>query len=164
MTVSNGALPETYKIVTATPIITTNGAAVVFDNVSLKNCQMAYIVIELLAAVGHAHIINPLLGANVTTCATVPTFNMRWWMNSAILVTDTLVEQTAGTTMTTDAAATNKLVVIQVNPDDMANQGATLDCLGCSITASTHAEDFVSATYILEQRFAQATPPSAILD
>ena len=163
MAMGNICLPQDFKIVTACPTTTTNGT-VTCDNISLKDAQMAWIIFEFLNPNGHACVINPLLGANVTTCATVPTFNCRYWENAAILATDTLVAGTSGTTYTISAAATNSLVVVQVDPAEMANQGATLDCLGCTITGGAHAADFVTGTYIIQERYAQATPRSAILD
>ena len=154
-------LPEQFKIVNASPIATTDGG-ITCDYVSLKNVNMAWIVLDFLQAVAHATVINPRRATAVTPTGSVAIAHAApWWSNVDYSSTDTLVAQTAATTQACTAAATNHMVVIQIDP---AQLGATYDVLGCVITTGGDATNFMSGIYVLEMRYAQATPPAAITD
>ena len=156
-------LPQDFKIVEG--IVTAHmNATMTSDNISLKDAHKAWCIIRLSNATGGAVVVNPLLGANVTTCATVPTFNIRFWQNAATGTTDTLVAQTAGTTFTTSAAATPCMVVFEIDPAEMANQGATLDCVGVTVTGGAQVGDHGNILWLIHERYPQATPRSAITD
>jgi hypothetical protein len=155
------SLPEKFKIVEGDTYALGN-ATMTLDNVSLKNVQMAWIVLRFDNNTGGAVVVNPLIGTNVTTCATAITFNADYWYNADTGTTDTLVKQTSGTTFTTDAGATDSMVIVRVDPAAVAAQGATYDCLGCTVTGGAQAGDFWNGFYILETRYPQATPPAAI--
>lgn len=158
----NLTLPEHFKIVSATAgCLTTNGI-VTLVNISLKNAVKAWIVAHFVRTAGAAEVIQPLLGANVTTCVTAITFNTPWWLNAAVATTDTLVRQADATAATMIVAVTSQLAVIEIDPADMAAQGVTLDCLGGTISASTSATSFVSVLYFIQERYAQSTPPTAL--
>lgn len=137
-------------------------ATLTLDNVSLKNVQMAWIVLRFDNTTGGAVVVNPLLGTTVATCATAITFNADYWYNADTGTTDTLVRQTSGTTFTTGAGATDAMVVVRIDPAACAAQGATLDCLGCTVTGGAQVGDHANGFYILETRYPQATPPAAI--
>jgi hypothetical protein len=157
-----GGFLEKYKIVTAcTP--TTTASTVTCDNISLKNAHKVWIVLAFDNASGHAVVINPLLGTAVATCATAITFAAPIWRNADTSATDTLVSETAATTVTLAATAAPMLVVVEIDPAAVRAQDGTLDCLGCTITGGAHA-DYVSAHYIVETRYPQATPPTALTD
>ena len=158
-----GSLVEQYKIVRGCTATAMN-ATVTLDNVSLKNVNKAWIVIQLSNATGKAVVINPLLGTSVATCATAITFSAKYWSNADTSSTDTLVANTAGTTLTVSSAATPAMHVVEIDPAAVAAQGATYDCLGCTITGGSNAGDYASAIYVLEMRYPQATPPAAITD
>jgi hypothetical protein len=154
-------LPEQFKIVVGTPYVTTN-AEVTCDYVSLKNVNMAWIVLQFLNAAGVATVINPRRATAVGPAGSVViAHNAPNWLNESTAVSDTLVRGADGTTVTTDAEISNKLVVIQIDP---AQLGETYDVLGCVISASGQVTDFVAVEYYLETRYGQATPPTAILD
>ena len=155
-------LPNHFKLVEGDSYCAMN-ATMTLDNVSLKNVQMAWIVLRFDNNTGGAVVVNPLIGANVTTCATAITFNADYWYNADTGSTDTLVAQTAGTTFTTGAAATDAMVVVRIDPAAVAAQGA-FDCLGCTVTGGAQVGDFANGFYILETRYPQATPPTAITD
>ena len=160
----NIGLPEKYKFVAATAgSVTTNGG-VTFDTVNLENCNKAYIVAMFLQAVSHATTIQPVVGTGVASCATSITFSAKWWKNADISSTDTLVAQTAGTSMACTAGATNQLIVIEIDPADVTGQSNTYCALGATIATSSQASNFVTAWYLLETRYPQATPPAAITD
>lgn len=159
---SNIFLPEHYKIVSASAACRTTNGGVTFDVVNLENIMMAWIVAHFRQAVAHATTIQPVVGINVAA-ATAITFNARWWLNVDISLTDTLVAQTAGTTMACTAAATDHLMVIQIDPADVVAQNATFSYLGGTIATSGQATDFVSAVYYLQTAYPQATPATAIV-
>lgn len=159
---SNIFLPEHFKIVSATAGCRTTNGGVTFDVVDLENVQMAWIVAHFRQAVAHATTIQPVVGISIASCSTSITFSARWWKNVDVSSTDTLVAQTAATSMACDAAATDHLLVIQIDPADVAAQLSTYKCLGGTIATSGQATDFVSAVYYLQNRYPQSTPPVAI--
>jgi hypothetical protein len=130
--------------------------------VSLKNVNMAWILVEALQAATHATVLNPQRATAVAPTGNVAiAHSAEWWKNANVATTDTLVKQTAATTMSLTAGVTNQQVLIQVDP---AQLGDTYDCMGLVITTSGEATNFVTVTYFLEMRYAQATPPAAITD
>ena len=155
-------LPEKYKIVSGTAgIVTTNGG-VTCDYVSLRNIDMAWIVLHFLQAATHATVINPRRATAVDGTGSVAINHAaEWWKNADISATDTLVRQTAATTASCTLGVANQLVVIQIDPAQLGN---TYDVMGCVITDSTKATNFVSVVYYLETRYGAATPPAAITD
>jgi hypothetical protein len=155
-------LPQTFKIVSATAGCRTTNGGVTFDNISLKNAQMVWIVAHFRQAVAHATTIQPVLGATDAGCNNNITFDAHWWKNADVATTDTLVQDTAGTSMACDAAATDHLLVIQIDPSDVIAQNGTYDWLGATIANSAQANNYVSAVYYIQTRYPQATPPAAI--
>ena len=156
-------MPEQFKIVSGTAgIVTTNGG-VTCDYVSLKNVNMAWIVLHFLQAAGHATVVNPRRATAVAPTGSVAiAHNAPHWLNANIATNDTLVRGADGTTATLDATlGAHQLLVIQIDP---AQLGDTYDVLGCVITTSGEATNFVSVVYYLETRYGQATPPAAITD
>jgi len=152
--------PEQTKIVAATAgNVTTNGG-VTFDNICLKNAHKVYIVAMFLQAVSHATTIQPVVGISDASCTTSITFAARWWKNADISASDTLVSTTAATSMACTAGATNQLLVIEIDCQAVAAQSATYDWLGATIATSAQATDFVTAWYVVETRYPQATPPA----
>jgi hypothetical protein len=158
----NLSLPENFKVVSATAGCRTTNGGVTFDNISLKNAVKVWIVAHFRQAVAHATTIQPVVGATDAACTTAITFTTRWWKNADISSTDTLVAQTAATSCACDAAATDHLLVIEIDPSEVVAQNATYDWLGGTIATSAQATDFVSAVYYIQNRYQQATPPAAI--
>ena len=155
-------LPEQFKIVSATAGCRTTNGGVTFDVIDLKNAQMVWIVAHFRQAVAHATTIQPVVGISIASCATAITFTADWWSNVDVSSTDTLVAQTAATTMACTAAATDHLLVIKIDPSDVVAQLSTYKCLGATIATSAQPTDFVSAIYYIQTRYPQATPPVAI--
>ena len=153
-------LPEEFKIVSGCSYVTTN-AEVVCDYVSLKNVNMAWIVLQFLQAAGHATVVNPRRATAVLPAGSVAiAHNAPNWVNESTAASDTLVRGADGITVTLGAAISNKLVVIQIDPNQM---GATYDVLGCVIDATGQA-NFVSVEYFLEMRYGSVLPPTVIVD
>ena len=158
------SLPENYKLIAATPQGCDNdNGGVTFDSISLKYAHKVWIVLLAQQAVGHATIVNPLVGLTVAAANVAITFAARWWLNVNVAATDTLVEQTAATTMAFNVAATDQMMVIEIDPSDVLAQLGTYDCLGGTITASGQ-DNYVSAMYVAAIRYEQATPPSMIVN
>lgn len=158
----NSFMPEKYKIVSGTAgCVTTNGG-VTSDIISLRDAQKVYLVAHFKQAVSHATTIQPVTGISIASCATSITFSARWWKNADVSSTDTLVAQTAGTSMACTAGATDQLIVVEIDPADIVAQLGTYVALGFTIATSAQATDFVSAVYYIETRYPQATPPAAI--
>ena len=97
----------------------------------------------------------------IGTAATAITFSADWWKNADISATDTLVKATAATTMACTAGATNQIVLVKIDPAQVAAQGA-YDVLGGTIATSAQATDFVTGFYLLETKYEQSSPPAAI--
>lgn len=160
----NIGLPEHYKIVLATDgVVTTNGG-VTFDTVNLENCNKAYIIAIFDQAATHATTIQPVVGTGVASCATSITFSAKWWKNASATGTDTLVAQTAGTSMACTAGISDQVIVIEIDPADVTGQSNTFCALGATIASSGEATNFMTAHYLLETAYPQATPPAVITD
>ena len=160
---SNIFLPEHFKIISATAACRTTNGGVTFDNIQLRDAIMVWIVAHFRQAVAHATTIQPVVGPTQAACTTAITFSAEWWKNVDVSATDTLVAQTAGTSMACDAAATDHLMVIQIDPSDVVAQLSTYDWLGGTIADSQQANDFVSAVYYVQTRMPQATPRTQIV-
>lgn len=157
-------IPEHYKIVSATPgPVTTNGG-VTLDYVSLKNCLMAWIILHFTQAEGHATGFDPKQATAVAgTGVKVFAKTLPFWLNEDVALTDTLVRGTDAITMDLAATVKKKLLVVQVDPTKLDGANS-FDVLGGAIDDSSQATNFVSGLYLLETTYAQATPPSAIVD
>ena len=159
---STVCLPQEFKIVDASAgCVTTNGG-VTCDYVSLKNAHKAWIVCSFTQAVGHATVVQPQMATAVApTGATSITTAQEWWENEDTATSDTLVKQTAATSATVTNDIKKKQVIFEIDP---ASFGGSYDVLGCTISDSSQATNFVSVLYILQERYKQATPPAAITD
>ena len=155
-------LPEKFKIVTGTTACVTTNGGVTGDNIKLRDAQMVWIVASFTQAVSHATTIQPVVGATDGTCSTSITFSAECWKNADISSSDTLSKQTSATSMACTAGATNQLLVIKIDPQEVVNQSATYDWLGFTIATSSQASNFVDVQYFIETAYPQATPPAAI--
>ena len=154
-------LPEHFKIVNGTPVATTNGG-ITCDFVSLKNVNMAWILVEALQAATHETVLNPQRATAVAPTGNVAiAHSAPNWKNADVSASDTLVRGADATTVSLTAGTTNQEVLIQIDP---AQLGDTYDCMGLVVTTSAEANNYMTVTYFLEMRYAQATPPTAITD
>ena len=134
------------------------------DYVSLKNVQMAWIVILLTQTAGHETLIQPQVATSVLPTGAVSiTFATDFWSNEDTDTTDTLVKQTTATSFSVDGDVAHKMVVVKMDPSDVVAQGVTYDCIGCTIESSKQF-NYVAALYVLQERYPQETPPTALLD
>ena len=154
-------IPEVFKIVNGTPVATTNGG-ITCDYISVKNAHKVTIIVELLQAVSH----ETALGINEATAvaptgASAVTETMPIWKNADVSSTDTLVRGTDAATVSATAGATNQTLVLEVDP---AKLTAGYDCIAATLSNSSQASNFATVTYLIETRYPQATPPTAITD
>ena len=156
------SLPQNFKIVDASAgCVTTNGG-VTCDYISLKNAKRAWIVASFDQAVGHATVVQPQWATAVAPTGAVSiTAVQNIWENEATGTDDTLVVQTAAVSLTVTADVTTKQVIFEIDPSTFP---ATFDVLGCTISNSGQATNFVSVVYFVEEGYAQCTPPSRIVD
>ena len=153
-------LPEHGKIVEA--ITPQAGAAITADYVSLKNYHCCFVIVHINQAnaaqvaitIEQATAVLPAGSIAITQAVPI-------WVNAACTVTDTLVAQADAVAFTTDAGVEQKVIVFKV---DASHLDLTFDCITV-ITAASNAANITSAMYVMiPSRYADATPPSAILD
>ena len=157
-------IPEGVKPVLMTAgAVTTNGG-VTGDYISMKNVHRATIICIFDQAVGHATGIDPTQ-ATLVDGTGVKAFakTLKIWANEDGAASDALVRKTDAVTYNVAADIKTKMVVIQVDGQDF-DVANGFDCLGLAIDDSSQATNFVAAIALLEMRYAQATPPSAIVD
>ena len=154
-------LTETHKIVTGTPIATTNGG-ITCDYVSLKNCHKVTIIANLLQAASHATVLGINEAKNVAALdAQAVTATMPVFKNANVATNDTLVKGTDAATIAATAGTNNQMLVMVFDPSKLS---AGFDCIAATLDDSTEATNFASVTYLLETRYPQQTPPSAVVD
>ncbi len=155
-------LAQGFKIVDATAgAVTTNGGVAASDTVTLKNAVRAWILLQFTQAVGHATVISVRQASVVANTATAAGPTCRIWANEDTAASDTLVEQTAGATYTLTADVKKKQVLIEVDPAALTEG---YPCLYFTVSDSSQATNFVAGQFILQQRYTQASPFSAIVD
>ena len=88
----------------------------------------------------------------------------RAWRNPVSTSNDTLTETAYASSITTSAVAAQEMFVLEINGEDLDVAGG-FDCVRVDITDPGAVSTPAFALYILsEPRFAQETPPSAIVD
>lgn len=156
-------LPEVYKIVEAL-CPATDAAGRTGDWVSLKNYKTCFIVCNITQGDPATVAITIQQAKAVAgTSAKAITVPVPIWSNLDCATSDTLVQQTAAVSYTTDAGVAIKQVIFQVDSStlDIANG---FDCVAV-LTGASDAANITSAQYFLAGgRYLQATPPAAITD
>lgn len=157
----NNVFPEVSKIVEAIPA-STNDAALTGDYIKVDH-GMLMIVVESAGTHASAQAItieqatSAAAGGSKAITTVVPI-----WSNLDTSLTDTLVRRTDAVSYTTDATAKNKMVVFFVDPAglDLANGFHWVTVK----VAISNVGNVVSAQYyIVNHRYQQATPPTAIV-
>lgn len=155
-------LPEKYKIVAALNPAT-DAAGRTGAYVSLKNVNVAFVVVHITQ--GNAATIALTIEqatAVAGTSSKAITASVPIWSNLDVSASDTLVRRTDAVSYTTDAGVKNKIVVFQIDPAtlDIANG---FDCIVVK-TGASNVANITQAVYLLDERYQQATPPTAIAD
>lgn len=152
--------PEELKIVQAIEP-KADAAGTAGDYISLKNAHKVTVIVHITQ--GNSATIE--IGVNEATAvagtsAAAITKELKIWSNLDCAATDTLVKRTDAATYTTDAGVKHKQVIVEIDPGLLS---AGFDCIAVT-TGASNAANLVSAQYFIETRYAQATPPSAIVD
>lgn len=150
------SLPENVKVVELTPPAVGAGAVITSDYISLKNAHKAWLVIHYADGNGNAVVLQPLKATAVAPSnSTAITNVVKIWSNLATATNDTLVERTAATSYTLNAAAANKIVIFEIDPADLGELAGTgpYDCIAFSATTPAAAE-YISAVCYLQPRYA----------
>ncbi|RUU47414.1 hypothetical protein EOD08_06780 [Mesorhizobium sp. M6A.T.Ca.TU.002.02.2.1] len=134
------------------------------DIVSLKNAGKAYILIHITQGNAATIALTPMQAQDVAgTGAKVLANAVPIWSNLDTSLTDTLIRRTDAVNYTTDAALKNKQVVFEIDPAllDVANG---FDCIYFT-TGASNAANITQAEFLLvDLRYQQTTPPTAITD
>ena len=139
----------------------TNAGIITGDYISLKTAHRVFVVFH----VNMANATQPVLSLMKTTAvlpaadAVAVTATFPIWYNLDC-DTDIMTRAAANAaTYTLDIGTKTKLVVFQVDPSILD----AFDCLAGKVAASS-ASNIIGCTYIIENRYKQATPPSVIID
>lgn len=137
----------------------TNAGIITGDYISMKTAHKVWVVFHM--AQGHAaQAVLSLMKATAVapTGAVAVTATMPIWYNLDC-DTDIFTRATDAATYTLDVALKVKLVVFQVDPSSLPG----FDCLAGKVAAS-NALNILGCTYIIENRYKEAGPPSVIID
>jgi hypothetical protein len=165
-------IPEGAHLVDALGgCITTNGGWDSTPFISLKNCHMAWLVLQITNATAFAHVLTPLKSAVVAGTSpvglTATTEVVPIWSNMATATSDRLVKRTSAIAYTCDAGAAKQMVVFQIDPANLGLlAGVPYDCVGLRVGAGGGANDFISGLWVLEYRNAGpvVSQPTAVVD
>jgi len=157
---ANISLPTKFKIVTAFAPKTTN-AALTSVPVTLKNAVKAWLILNFTQAVGFASTPTLKQATDIAIGTNAAGPISRIWSNLDVATTDTLVERTAAASYALTTGTTNMLVIFEIDPASLTDG---YDVVYCTIATSSQASDFVAGEWLIQTNYAQATPPSAIVD
>lgn len=148
----DNGFPEGLFPVSATAgCVTTNGG-ITCDNISLKDAQMVYIDVHLTQTAGHATAFTPKVGTAVATCATALPDNVEIWYGNTTTSSSALAKQTAAKLYTMGGSVTGVChIIFKIDPSVL---GSSYDCLGCTVSDSSQAANFVSIQYLIVPRYA----------
>lgn len=155
-------MPEILYPVQATAPVTTNGG-VTCDYISLKNVNMAWIVVHLTQAVGHATAFTIEQATAVAgTGSTAITNVVPIWYGAVTTSSQVLARQTDAVSYTmSDAVTGGVYIIFQIDPRELDDG---YDCITLKAADSSQATNFMEATYWLAPRYGGVTPPSFITD
>lgn len=132
--------------------------------ISLKNGHKAYIVAHLTQGNAATVKFTPLQASDVSGTGSKVISATPIWSDLDTATSDALVSRTAAADYTTDAAVKNKVVVFEITPEAALDVNNNFDCIAVSTGASNAANITQAMLIITPLRYAQATPPSAIVD
>lgn len=157
----NAWFEERVKIIGAAAPQSYSNTAFAGRYVSMKNYQRMTIVIHTGAWAAGTAAVTLSEALNVAG-GTPVALNMEWMWTGT--VASGLLTRTAVVADTFNLAAANTMYVIEVDASEL-NIGSLYDCVSVLVASPGANADFYSIDYYLhEPRYAQATPPTAILD
>jgi hypothetical protein len=142
-------IPEGMYPVSLTAPVTT--ASVTTDVVSLKNAQMAWIVVHVTQAVAHATLFTPMRTTAVGTGGAVLANVVPIWYGNVSTTSNALARQTNALNYTMGGTITGDVYIIfQIDP---ANLGTTYDCVYLTTNAGGDATSFMEVTCWMQPKF-----------
>ncbi len=154
-------LPEHSKPLYAALPKNYTGAALTARYVSLKYAQHVSIAIVTGAWAGGTAACTLSQATSVAGAGAKALAFAKMWTDSA--ATGTLVE-TAVSSDTFDLDTANSVYIIEVDADTL-DKANGFDCLALAVASPGANDDFYAALYLpSELRYAQATPPSMLVD
>ena len=147
-------IPEGMFPVSMTRSITT--ASVTTDVVSLKNAVMAWIVVHLYQAVGHATLFTPMRTTAVGTGGAVLANVVPIWYGNVSTTTNALARETADALNYTmvNTVTGDVYLIFQIDP---ARLGSTYDCIYLTTNGGGDASSFMEATCWVQPKYASGT-------
>ena len=161
-------LAEQTKIVNGGGPVLLNTAGIAGDTVSLKHYNHLTAIVSLAPASGtDTAAITLKQNTNVgNSPADEKALAFSWvWKNGATGTSDALVKTAVtANSITPSGAAANEMYVMDIDAADL-DVANGFDCVRVDVTDPGSVSTPASVIYILsEPRYAQATPPSAIVD
>ena len=155
-------LVEYMKIVNGLSPIDVDTAPTTEDYVSMKNYGHCTVILTL-GVTGSACTIT-LKQASDVAATGEKALGFSWvWVNAAVGTDDILVK-TAVTSNTFDTSTADGLMYVMEIDAETLDVSGGFDCMRIDVGASTGAT-IASCVYVLsEPRYAQATPPTAVVD
>lgn len=134
------------------------------DIVSLKNAGKAFVLVALTQGNAATVALSLMQAQDVAGTGGKAVANaVPIWSNLDTAASDTLVRRSDAVSYITDAAVKNKQVVFEVDPALLDVENG-FDCLYVT-TGASNVANITQGTFILtDLRYAQGTPPSAIID
>jgi hypothetical protein len=149
--------PENFKVVTGIAPQVGGAIAVTSDTISLKYAQKVWIVVNIADSNGDALLLTPQRDISVAAAASVALVNnVKIWSNASTGTTDLLTRQTDALNFQTAATAVPKMVVFEINPDALGDNGATppvqYDCINL-LTGAIAATTTISVDFYVQPRY-----------
>ena len=163
-------LPEGLKPIMALQPRTTNVAITTTNTnfISVKNAQRVFLLLQFTQAVGHATVVTLNRATAVGKITVAPTgavaitaAMMRWWSNIDCGTLETLAARTAAVAVTCDVGATYQLHVVEFI---LPALGSTYDVVGFSVGDSSQATNFMSAVWLVQQKYATAVADAPLIE
>lgn len=137
----------------------TNAGALAGDYISMKTVHKVFVIFHMAQGNAAQAVLSLTKATDVAAtgeAAVVATFPI--WYNLDC-TTDGFTRATDAANYTLDAGTTNKLVIFQIDPSYLPG----FDCLAAAVGASD-VGNIIGVTYLLENRYKEASPPSVIID
>lgn len=142
----------------------TDAAGRTSSYVSLKNYHKCFIVVPITQGNAATILLTPLQASAVAgTGSKALSQNCRIWSNLDYATNDVMTARTAAKNYTTDAGTKNKVVVFEIDPAEL-DQANGFDCIGFSTGASNVANITSGLVILMDARYPQAEPPTAVTD
>jgi hypothetical protein len=139
---------------------TTNGGAT-SRGVNLKWAIRAFIVVDLLQAVGNATQINLRQATAMALGSNAVGPNVPNWKNEDCAASDALTKNTDANSVAVAADVKSKQVIFQVDPAKLA---AGSPVVYVTSSNSGQATNLLNVTAYIEPRYASDAPPSLVVD